>query len=45
MQKTIVLSADGVHINKMITAYKTHNAIMQDLADLQHYLDIPIERR
>ena len=39
----IVLSADDVHIDEVVTALKTQYA-MQDLGDLQHYLGITIER-
>ena len=40
----IVLRADDVHIDEVVTAFKTQYA-MQDLGDLQHYLGIiTIER-
>ena len=39
----IVLSANNVHIDEVVTAFKIQYA-MQDLGDLQHYLGITIER-
>ena len=42
MDDIIVLSADDVHIDEVVTAFKTQYA-MQDLGDLQHYLGITIE--
>ena len=38
----IVLSADDIRIDEVVTAFKTQYA-MQDLGDLQHYLGITIE--